>query len=160
MYCRKGDLFQGLEMGSCLTPRNKFSEETHLLTKQETSLGKGTQVESRRVRGPRRIALPQGSQSGFMVMGLVSGLSSVNHSDSESCLVVHTSFSQNGCQREGSWEVVGHVVSPFDLSQTLLVGGGLLLLCSFPGPPVIKQLMQTVTMVSGEGGQFQSVCFP
>ena len=91
-------------------------------------------------------------------MGLVSGLSLANHSDSESFLVVHALFSQDGCQREGFWEVVGHVVSPFDLSQTLLVGGGLLLLCSFPGPPVIKQLMQTVTMVSGEGGQFQSVC--
>ena len=52
------------------------------------------------------------------------------------------------------------MVSPFDVSGTLLVGGGLLVPCSLPGPPVIKQLMQTVTMVSGEGGQFQSVCFP
>ena len=54
--------------------------------------------------------------SGFMVMGLVSGLSLANHSDSEPFLVVHTLFSQDGCQREGFWEVVGHVVSPFDLS--------------------------------------------
>ena len=30
--------------------------------------------------------------------------------------------------------MVGHVVSPFDLSLTLLVGGGLLVLCSLPGP--------------------------
>ena len=45
---------------------------------------------------------------------------------SESFLVVHTLFSQDGCQRGGFWEVVGHVVSPFDLSQTLPVGGGLL----------------------------------
>ena len=37
-------------------------------------------------------------------------------SDSESFLVVHALFSQDGCQREGFWEVVGHVVSPFDLS--------------------------------------------
>ena len=29
--------------------------------------------------------------------------------------VVHALFSQDGCQREGFWEVVGHV-SPFDLS--------------------------------------------
>ena len=97
--------------------------------------------------------------SGFMVMGLVSGLSLANHSDSESFLVVHALFSQDGCQREGFWEVVGQVVSPFDLSQTLLVGGGLLVLCSLPGPPVIKQLMQMVTMVPGQGGRFQSVCF-
>ena len=46
-----------------------------------------------------------------MVMGLVSGLSLANHSDSESFLVVHALFNQNGCQREGFWEVIGHVVS-------------------------------------------------
>ena len=56
--------------------------------------------------------------------------------------------------------MVRQVVSPFDLSRTLLVGGGLLFPCSLPGPPVIKELMQTVTMVPGQGGQFQSVCFP
>ena len=93
--------------------------------------------------------------SGFMVMGLVSGLSLANHSDSESFLVAHTSISQDGCQREGFWEVVRHVVSPFDLSRTLLVGGGLLVPCSLPGPPVIKQLMQIVTKVPDQSGQFQ-----
>ena len=50
--------------------------------------------------------------SGFMVMGL----SLANHSDSEFFLVVHTLFSQDGCQGEGFWEEVGNVVSPFDLS--------------------------------------------
>ena len=92
-----------------------------------------------------------------MVMGLVSGWSLTNHSDLESFLVEQALFSQDGCQR-GFWEVVGYVVSPFDLSQTLLVGGGLLVLCSLPGPPVVKQLMQT--MVPGQGVGFQSVCFP
>ena len=53
---------------------------------------------------------------GFTVMGLVSGLSLANHSDSESFLVVHALFSQDGCQSEGFWEAVGHVVFPFDLS--------------------------------------------
>ena len=95
---------------------------------------------------------------GFMVMGIVSGLSLGNHSDSESFLVVHALFSQDGCQREGFWEVVGHVVSPFDLSQTC--GGGLLVPCSLREPPVVKQLMQMVTMVPGQGERFQSVCFP
>ena len=89
-----------------------------------------------------------------MVRGLVSRLSLANHSDSEFFLVVHALFSQDGCQREGFWEVVGQVVSPFDLSQTLLVDGGLLVPCSLPGPPVIKQLMQMVTMAPGQGGQF------
>ena len=95
-----------------------------------------------------------------MVMGLVSGLSLANHPDSESFLAVDVLFSQDGCQREGFWEVVGQVVSSFDLSQTLLVGGGLLVPCSLPGPPVIKQLMQMVTMVPGQGGQFQSLLLP
>ena len=93
-------------------------------------------------------------------MGLVSGLSLANHSDSESFLVVHALFSQDGCQREGFWEVVRQVVSPFDVSLTLPFGGGLLVPCSLPGPPVIKQLMQMVTVVPGQGGRFQSVCFP
>ena len=92
-------------------------------------------------------------------MGLVSRLSLANHSDSESFLVVHALFSQDGCQREGFWEVVRQVVFPFDLSLTLLVGGGLLVPCFLPGPPVVKQLMQIVTMVPGQGGRFQSVCF-
>ena len=71
-------------------------------------------------------------------MGFVSGLSLVNRSDSESFLVVHTLFSQDGCQREGFWEVVGYMVSPLDLFRTLPVGGGLLVPCSLPGPPVVK----------------------
>ena len=61
---------------------------------------------------------------------------------------------------EGSGKLVGHVASPFDLSQILPVGGGLLVLCSLPGPPVLKQLMQIVTMVPGQHEWFQSVYFP
>ena len=98
--------------------------------------------------------------SGFMLMALVSRLSFANHSDSESFLVAHEWLSQDGCQWEGFREVVGHVVSPFDLSWTLPVAGGLLVPCSLPGAPVIKQLTQMVTRVPGQGGRFQSVCFP
>ena len=59
--CRKRDPFQGLKLGSSL--RNELSEETHLLTKQEILLGKGTWLASSKVRGPRRTALSQGLQS-------------------------------------------------------------------------------------------------
>ena len=52
------------------------------------------------------------------------------------------------------------MVSPFDLSGTLPVGGGLLGLCSLPGPPVIKQLMQMVAMVPGQGGCFSQCASP
>ena len=92
--------------------------------------------------------------------GISFRLSLANHSDSESFLVVRALFNQDGCQQDGFWEVVGHVVSPFDLSRTLPVSGGLLVPCSLPGPPVVKQFMQVVTMVPGQGGRFQSVCFP
>ena len=98
--------------------------------------------------------------SGFMVMGLISGLSLANHPDSGSFLVVHALSSQDGRQRGGFWEVVGHVVSPFDLSRALPVGGGLSVPCSLPGPPVVKQLLQLVTVVPGQGGRFQSARFP
>jgi len=63
----------------------------------------------------------------FIVMGLISKLSLVNRSDSGSFLVALTLLSQDGCQRGGFWEVVGHEVSPFDLSPVILVGGGLLI---------------------------------
>ena len=49
----------------------------------------------------------------------------------------------------------GHTVSPLDLSWTLPVDGAVLVPYSLPGSPVIKQLMQMVTMVPGQGGQFQ-----
>ena len=49
-------------MVSYLILRNELSEETHVLTKQEILLGKGTWVE-RRVKETRRTALPRGLQS-------------------------------------------------------------------------------------------------
>ena len=70
---QEGGPVWGLKPGSCLTLRNELSEEIPVLTKQEILLGKGTRVESSRVREPRRTALPHGWQSCFMVMGLVSG---------------------------------------------------------------------------------------
>ena len=51
-----------------------------MLTEQEAVLGRDAQVESSRVREPRRTALPHGLQStGFMGVGLVSGLSLADH---------------------------------------------------------------------------------
>ena len=68
--CRNGDPFQGPKLGSCLTLRNELSEETHVLTKQEILLGKGTRVESSRVREPRRTALPVAHSLGFYDDGI------------------------------------------------------------------------------------------
>ena len=68
-----------------------------MLTKQEILLE----------RAPRWRAVGKGNQEncsavwlavlGFMVMGLVSGWSLANHSNSEYFLVAHTSLSQDGC---------------------------------------------------------------
>ena len=71
-----------------------------MLAKQEMLLGKGAWVQSRRVREPRRTALPQlAAVSGFMVMGLVSRLSLGNHSDSESLPVVPCSAKMDARER-------------------------------------------------------------
>ena len=153
--CRKEDPFRGPKPGCCLILGNELSEETHLLTKPEILLGKGTQVESRRVREPRRTALSQGLQSWVLWMGLVSGLSVANHSDSESFLVVHALFNQPR-QREGFWEVVGHVGSPFDLS-----GCWWLISSVFLSRTSCHKTTHTHgCVVPGQGGGLQSVCFP
>ena len=73
-----------------------------------------------------------------MVKGLVSWLSLANHSDSGSFLVVHALLSQDECQQGGFWEVVEHVASPFDLSQTFAASAGFLVTCSLLGPSVVK----------------------
>ena len=112
----RGNPFQGPKVGSCLTLRNELSKETRVLTKQET-IGKSRPGGEQEGKGTEENCsgtwLPV---SAFMVMGLVSWLSLANHSDSESFLVVHALFSPDGCQREGFWEGVGHMVSLFDLS--------------------------------------------
>ena len=79
-----------------------------MLTKQEIVLGTGTPVESRRVRESKRTAVTRLAVSGFMVMGLVSGLSSANHSDSESFLVVRALFSQMDAREKdsGRWSSI------------------------------------------------------
>ena len=44
-------------MGSCLTLGNELFKKTQVLAKQELLLGRGAQMESSRVREPRRTAL-------------------------------------------------------------------------------------------------------
>ena len=59
------------EGGPCPGPENELlsnavselSEETQVWTKQETLLGRGARAQSRRVREPRRTALPPWLQS-------------------------------------------------------------------------------------------------
>ena len=158
--CRKGDPFQGPKLGSCLTLRNELSEETHALTKQEILLGKGTRVESSRVREPRRTALPMACSLRFYGDG-ISFQVVFSQSFWLRVLPAGARLVQPRWMPErrilGSGRTWGVSFRPF---RTLPVGGSLLVPYSLSGSPVIKQLMQMVTMVPGQGGRFQSVCLP
>ena len=75
----KGDPFQGPQVGSCVTLGNELSEETLLLTKQETT-GKGRLGGEQEGKGSQENCSAMWlAVSGFMVMGLVSRLSLANH---------------------------------------------------------------------------------
>ena len=62
MLQKAGDPFQGPQSGSCLAIGNELSKET-CADKARDVIGRGAQAESRRVREPRRTALPWGSQA-------------------------------------------------------------------------------------------------
>ena len=79
-------------MGACVTLGNELSRETHVLTKQETVLVRGTWVESRKVRGPRRSALPRAFHLRF-------------HGAGVSLRTQGALLSQEGFQQGGFWEV-------------------------------------------------------
>ena len=76
-------------MGSCLILRNELSEETHVLRKLD--IGKGRLGGEQEGKGTQEnCSATWLAVLGFMVMGLISGLSLANHSDSRSFLLVHT----------------------------------------------------------------------
>ena len=76
--------------------------------------------------------------SGFMVMGLVSGLFLASYSDSGSFRWYVHCLAKMDASKEDSGRPVGHIVCFSDLSWNLPVGGDLLVPCSLSGPPVIK----------------------
>ena len=84
---------QVLRVGFCATLGNELSEETHLLTEQETIWERGAWAESKRVR-QQRGGLPLNTKS--HEMRLVSGLSLINHSDSGSFPVAQALLSHGG----------------------------------------------------------------
>ena len=84
-------------MGSCLTLGNELSEERSAI-QVRAFIGKGCWGggQEGEVNGENCSATWL-TVSGFMAMGLVSGWSLANHSNSESFLVAHASLSQDGC---------------------------------------------------------------
>ena len=105
-----------------------------MLTKQETILGKGTQVDSSKIEEPRRTALPCGSQS--LVKGNRISFWPVILTQGPFWWCTHHSTKMDSSEK-GSRRLVGQMgwslLSPFDLSRILLVGGSLLVLHSLTG---------------------------
>ena len=96
---------------------------------------------------------------GFFGDGISFWVVFSSHSDSESFMVVPTLFSHDG-YHWGFWEMVGHVVSPFDLSPTLAGGGGLLVQCSLPGPPVLNNSCKCLLWCLARVGGFSQRASP
>ena len=132
----------------------------HMLTKQEILLGKGTRMESSRVRETRELLFCVARSLRFYGDGIsfqvVFGQS-----------LYFRVFPGGARIAQPRWMLARGILErrrtrgvsfrPFPNSS---VGGGLLVPYSLSGSPVIKQLMQMVTMVPGQGGRFQSVRFP
>ena len=73
-------------MGSCLTLSNIPSEETRILTTQET-LGRDAWTRSSRLREPGRAVRHMAPGLGFVAVGLVSGLSLAGRLAHQRCVV-------------------------------------------------------------------------
>lgn len=111
--CRKEDP----RVGSGLTLGHELSEETRVLTKQETLLGRGTWVESRRRRAPGGCPASWLTVWGLTAMCLVSRLSLASP-DSGSFLR-QDRWSEAGVQPRGtpgSWEAGRTYALPSPLS--------------------------------------------
>ena len=153
--CRHGDSFQGPRMGSCLTLRNELSEETR-------DCWKGAPGGDKEAKGTQDCSATWLAALGFMVMGLVSGLSLADHPDSGSFLVAPHHSAKTDASKEDAGRLVGHthwhLFSPFNLSLFLTSSSSWWWLgssYSLPRSPILKQLTHMVPAVPGQGGPFQ-----
>ena len=100
--CRKWDPFRGQKVDSFLTLRNELSRR-HRCWQSKKFYWKGHLGGEQKGKGAQENCCVMWLAAlDFMVMGLVSGLSLANHSDSESFLVAHPLLSQDGYQWEDS----------------------------------------------------------
>ena len=67
---QEGGPLQGPKLGSCLTLGNELSEETHMLTKQENSLGREPRVDRGRVRDSGGLLCHVARRPGFYGDGI------------------------------------------------------------------------------------------
>ena len=88
----------GLRVGACLTLVNELPKETHA-DKARDFIGKGSLGREQQDKGTQENCSATWLDIlGFMIIGLLSSLSLVKHSDPGSFLVANTSFSQDGFQ--------------------------------------------------------------
>ena len=108
--CGKVDSFQGSRAGFCLTLGNEFSETC--ADKARAFIRKGCPGREQQRKGTQENGSAAWlTDSDFMVMTLVSGLSLANHSDSGSLLVVVTwhCSAKTDSRKEDSGRLVGHM---------------------------------------------------
>ena len=160
MLQKERPLFQGPITGSCLTLRNELSKETHQLIKQKILLERHQGGEQQGKGTHENCYATWLRVLGLTVIGFISGLSVANHSDLESFLgCTRCSAKMDAREKDsGRWWDTWCLLLTFPELFRLVVA--YLVPCSLLGPPVIKQLMHMVTTLPGEGGWFQSVCFP
>ena len=92
-------------MDSCLTLGNELSVVRSAIQARDF-IGKGCRGRGQEGEGNgESCSATWLTVSGFMVIGLVSGLSLDSHSELGSFLEAHASLSRDGFQLGGSWEV-------------------------------------------------------
>ena len=95
---KEGGSFQGLRMDSCLTLANKLFEKRSAVQARDFT-GKGCWGRRQEGEGNgENCSATWLTVSGFMVIGLVSGVSLASHSELGSFLGVHESLHQDGFQ--------------------------------------------------------------
>ena len=93
----RGSPSRAPRVGSCLTLSKQLSKQT-CADKARDFIGRGHPDGEQEGKGiQENCSATWLTVLGFMLMGLVSRLSLANQFDSESFLVAHASFSQDGC---------------------------------------------------------------
>ena len=159
--------------GPCLTLRNELSKETHMLTQPKTLLGRGTQVESSRLRKPGGLLCHvayslrfYGNGASFQVISGQSSCLCPYLVQFRPLLVAHHLSAKMDSSVRVSGRCAGRILGwrllpPFGLSQisqlVLFCFVFAAALCSLLGPPVVRQLRQVIINFPGQGGQFWSM---
>ena len=130
-----------LPVPKSLTLGNELSKETHRLTKQESLLGRGTWAECSRIRIPGELLCLVACSLWFYDEGIIF---QVVFGQSFWLIVLPGGAYIDQPRWMPARRILGVGWTcgvTFERSQTLPVGAGLLVLCSLPRPPIVKQMV-------------------